>query len=87
MSDELDAVLLAFGMAVRSRRVALGISQEELALRAGLARSYITEIEHGTRNLALRNIARIARALQVDLSELFQDIGSLRRPGEDRSQR
>lgn len=55
----------AFGKAVRGSRNALGISQEELADRCGLDRTYIGGIERGERNPSLVNIWRIARALDV----------------------
>lgn len=68
---ERDEVLRAFGSAIRQRRNELGISQEELALRSGLTRSYITDVERGIRNIALRNIARLSEALDMDLAHLF----------------
>lgn len=71
---ERDDVLKAFGSAVRQRRNELGISQEELALRSGLTRSYITDVERGVRNIALRNIARLAEALDTNLAHLFRNV-------------
>lgn len=65
-------VLKAFGNAVRSRREALGnISQEELAERAGLHRTYIGGVEQGRRNLSLLNIMKLAKALELEPEELF----------------
>ena len=52
-------------------RLARGLSQEELAFRAGVHRTYLGSIERGERNPALRNIAAIAKALDISLSELF----------------
>jgi len=69
--DKPDELLRAFGEAVRKRRKELGISQEELAFRASLNRSYIADIERGTRNVALTNIAKLAKALDVEIHELF----------------
>jgi transcriptional regulator with XRE-family HTH domain len=66
--------LTAFGLAVRRRREALGISQEELAEKAGIHRNYCGEVERGKRNVALLNMAKIARALGVPLSQLVQGI-------------
>ena len=63
----------AFGRAVRRRREALGISQEELADRAGLHRTYIGDVERGERNIALVNIVRLAKALGVRPGALFPD--------------
>lgn len=55
-------------------RSRLGISQEELAERAGLHRTYISDIERGARNLSLESIEKLARALQIPLATLFRDM-------------
>jgi DNA-binding XRE family transcriptional regulator len=60
-----------FGLAVRARRTRLRLSQEELAERSGLHRTYITDVENGLRNISLDNIARLALALEIPISELF----------------
>jgi CheY-like chemotaxis protein/DNA-binding XRE family transcriptional regulator len=60
-----------FGAAVRFRRDHLGISQEELAGRAGLHRTYISDVERGARNVSLESINRLATALEFPLSSLF----------------
>ena len=60
-----------FGKRVRELRLAKGLSQEELAYRAGVHRTYLGGIERGERNPALKNISAIAEALGVTLSELF----------------
>lgn len=57
-------------MRVRIRRLELNLSQEALAERAGLHRTYIGGIERGERNLALNNIVRIAAALDMDPADL-----------------
>ena len=65
-------VLKAFGSVVRGKREMLGnISQEELAERADLHRTYIGGVEQGRRNLSLLNIMKIARALEMEPEELF----------------
>lgn len=61
----------AFGEAVRGVRKQRGISQESLALKCGLDRTYISGIERGARNPSLTNILKIAAALQVSPSEIF----------------
>lgn len=58
-------------MSVRSWRGRLGISQEELAERAGLHRTYVCDIERGARNVSLKSIEKLAKALEVPLSTLF----------------
>jgi transcriptional regulator with XRE-family HTH domain len=60
-----------FGRKVRELRVARRMSQEELADRAGMHRTYLGGIERGERNPSLKNITAVARALGVSLSELF----------------
>ena len=61
-----------FGLAVKIRREALGLTQEEFAERAGIHRTYLSDIERGGRNVSLINIERLALALAMKLSELFQ---------------
>jgi transcriptional regulator with XRE-family HTH domain len=51
-----------FGIAIRSKRTGLGLSQGTLAERAHLHRTYVTDIERGTRNLTLENISKLAEA-------------------------
>lgn len=63
-----------FGMKVRAQRLAAGLSQEQLASLAGLDRTYIGGIERGERNPTLKNISRLAQALKVPLSCLFENI-------------
>ena len=60
-----------FGKKVRELRLARGLSQEELAFKSGVHRTYLGGIERGERNPSLKNIAAIAEALGVSLSELF----------------
>ena len=60
-----------FGKRVRELRLARGLSQEELAFRVGIHRTYLGGVERGERNPSLKNIAAIAQALGVTLSELF----------------
>lgn len=60
-----------FGASVRGWRNQLGLSQEQLAERADLHRTYISDVERGSRNISLENIERLARALAVSVSALF----------------
>jgi len=69
-ADDLQAI----GKNVRRLREALGISQEELADRAGLHRTYIGGIERGERNLGLINLVKLAHALGVKPSELLRGL-------------
>jgi transcriptional regulator with XRE-family HTH domain len=61
-----------FGERVRELRLAKGLSQEKLAFKSGVHRTYLGGIERGERNPSLKNIAAIAEALGVTLSELFR---------------
>ena len=61
-----------FGSAVKDRREALGLTQEEFAELAGIHRTYLSDIERGTRNVSLLNIERVAMALSLRISELLQ---------------
>ena len=67
-------ILKIFGDRVRELRKEKDISQEELAHRADLHRTYIGMIERAEKNLTLLNIERIAIALEVKISELFKDL-------------
>ena len=60
-----------FGATIKRERMRLGLSQEALAERADLHRTYITDIERGTRNLTLESIAKLAAALGVSIGQLF----------------
>jgi CheY-like chemotaxis protein/DNA-binding XRE family transcriptional regulator len=60
-----------FGIVIRSKRTRLGLSQGTLAERANLHRTYVTDIERGTRNLTLENISKLAGAFGLPISQLF----------------
>ena len=59
------------GVNVREARIRLGISQEELAFRASMKRSYVSDMERGTRNPSIKAIGRIAAALGVEPASLL----------------
>jgi len=61
-----------FGFAVKVRREELRLTQEDLADKAGIHRTYLSDVERGSRNLSLVNIERLAAALSLSLSELFR---------------
>ena len=64
-------VLIKFGKKVREERARLGLSQEELASRAGVHRTYIGMIERAEKNITLENIEKIATALKIPLDKLM----------------
>ena len=66
-----DDIRARFGRRLRQLRGARGYSQEELAFRAKLHRTYVSSAERGERNVSLVNIERLAGALDVDICELL----------------
>jgi len=72
MNSKTD-ILVKFGNRVKELRKELGISQEELASRADLHRTYIGMIERAEKNVTLINIEKIANALNVAISKLLID--------------
>ena len=66
--------LVRVGRRVRELRTKAGLSQEDLAERAGLHRTYIGGIERGERNVGLLNLVRLARALSVRTSSLLEGV-------------
>lgn len=67
----MDSVLVRFGRRIRELRKKKGLSQEALALEAGLDRSYIGGVERGERNISLINVEKLARALRVSTGDMF----------------
>ena len=61
-----------FGNKVRKERLSLGLSQEELASRAHVHRTYIGMIERGEKNITLENIGKLAKALNVTIDEFMK---------------
>jgi len=72
-TDEDLRKLKALGRAIRAARDVFGISQEQLALQAGIDRSHMGKIERGERNVTALNLFRIAEALGVTVEEVFAD--------------
>lgn len=66
----MDAVAL-FGKNVRALRKAAALSQEELAFRAGMKRTYLSDLERGMRNPSVRVLGRLANALGVPPDRLL----------------
>lgn len=73
---EDSQVLREFGSRVRDRRRGRGLSQEGLAERSGLHRTYIGSVERGERNISLVNILVLADALEIEAGELVADLSS-----------
>ena len=64
----------SLGLRISLIRKEKGLSQEKLALKAGLDRTYINSIENGHRNISISNIEKISKALGLSLSKLFEEI-------------
>lgn len=69
-------ILIKFGQRVRQLRKEKNLSQEELSFKADLHRTYIGMIERAEKNITLVNIEKIAKALNVDIKELFNEAES-----------
>lgn len=65
-------ILIKFGNKVREKRLELGLSQEELANRAKVHRTYIGMIERAEKNITLENIEKIAKALDIAVDKLLK---------------
>lgn len=68
-----DQILIRFGKKVRAVRKAKNLSQEALADCSELDRTYIGGVERGERNVSLINIEKIAKALELDVKDLFEN--------------
>lgn len=69
-----ESIHAQFGKRIRELRLEKGLSQEAFAHLCSLDRTYISGIERGVRNVSLRNIEVMARALGLDISELFKNL-------------
>ncbi len=67
-------ILIKFGEKVRNERAKLRLSQEELASKAGVHRTYIGMIERAEKNITLENIEKISKALDLDISDMFKSV-------------
>jgi CheY-like chemotaxis protein/DNA-binding phage protein len=64
---------ILLGNAIKSTRSARGMSQEQLAARAGLHRTYVSDVERGARNPSLESVQKLAQALELSLPALLQE--------------
>ena len=63
-----------FANRIKALRQEKGLSQEKLALKIGMDRTYYASVEKGKRNIALQNIKKIADGLEITLADLFKDM-------------
>jgi transcriptional regulator with XRE-family HTH domain len=67
-----NSIQREFGSRIKQLRKARNLSQEELAFRAHIHRTYLSGVERGQRNPSLKNISAIAKALNLKIFELFK---------------
>ncbi len=72
LTSEQQADLHKFGQRLAELRKVRGWSQEKLALESGLARSYLSGVERGQRNIAVLNILKLARTLECEPGDLLR---------------
>ncbi len=72
MNKELTALQKKIGSRIRNHRNAFEISQEDLAFKAEISPTYLSQIETGKRNPSLETLFSLCSALQIDLVELFK---------------
>ncbi len=69
-----NEILIKFGQKIRERRIELGLSQEELASRAGFHRTYIGMVERAEKNITLENIEKMSKALKLNIDDLMKNL-------------
>lgn len=69
-SKEQSNFLQKIGLRIRELRFEAGLSQEELAFKSSLDRTYIGSVERGERNISILNLRKIAIALAVHINEI-----------------
>ena len=77
-----QTALKSFGQLIHERRKALGISQEELAFRADLDRTYVSGLERGVRNPSLTAIVKVATGLGITTDKLLKGLETEKRGGK-----
>ena len=73
MKSGVRNIRVQFGQAVRKQRLKIGLSQEGLAEKANMHRTYVADIERGVRNVSLVNIEKLALALGCSIGDLADD--------------
>lgn len=62
------------GERIKKLRLAIGVSQEKLALKSGLDRTYVAGVEKGRRNISIKNLEKIIHGLDTDIKTFFSEI-------------
>jgi len=76
MAHNEKKLLLSFGKKIREIRSSLALSQEELAEKAGVHRTYIGMIERGEKNVTIITIQRLAHALDVNIEYIISGLSN-----------
>lgn len=82
-SPQPNGIVLEIGQRARERRVELGLSQEQVAQRAGLHLTFVSRVERSEREMRVTNLVRLAAALEIDPSALVVGLTApeAQRPG------
>lgn len=75
MSIAMSDITKVLGQRIRHYRITKGLSQEKLAEFSGCHHTYIGQIERGEKNATIESIEKIAMALNISLSKLFEQLG------------
>lgn len=67
------SIKLKVGKRIRELRKELGISQEALANKAEIDRTYVTDVENGRRNISIENLKKLVNALEINLKDFFDN--------------
>ena len=73
-SEKERALLIGVGTIIRKYRHELGLTQEQVAEAADINVTYLSDVERGKRNISLINLARLATAFKLNLSDIFKEI-------------
>lgn len=79
-SSQIDPVITKLGEAIQQRRWELKLSQEELAKRSGLHRTYVSDVERGSRSMSVLTLCRLAGALDIPPSKLLELVDDMTPP-------
>ena len=71
MAVDVNDVNVKVGLMIKKYRMSKGLTQEELSFEAGLHRTYIGHVERAEKNITIKNVEKIAKGLNIDISELF----------------
>ncbi|MBX9724451.1 MAG: helix-turn-helix transcriptional regulator [Candidatus Obscuribacterales bacterium] len=71
VKSNVEPMLATLGQLIKSRRISLGLSQEELGKSSGLHRTYVSDVERGNRNMTLGATTLIAKGLGLQLRDLI----------------